>query len=153
MYRRGNDFEEYVKNMFPADKFMLIHRTPTNEETGGRYVHSMVYPDLRFIDKATGRKFWVEVKFRSYTETDGSIEWCERNQLTNYKRTMHESGNKVFIMLGIGGTVQSPSRVYCLDLDNINFTKLYYGTYKSHRIVFGKVESLKQLEYISNHEN
>ena len=34
----------------------------------------MVYPDLRFIDKATGRKFWVEVKFRSYTETDGSIE-------------------------------------------------------------------------------
>ena len=27
-----------------------------------------------------------------------------------------------------------------------NFTKLFYGTYKNHRIMFNKVESLKQLE-------
>ena len=110
----------------------------------------MIYPDLRFRDKMTGRKFWVEVKYRSHTEPDGSVVWCADNQLTNYKRTMYESREKVFIMLGIGGTVQKPDKVYCLDLDNINFTKLFYGTYKNHRIMFGTVESLKQLEYISS---
>lgn len=150
MYRKGSGFENYVRSMFPDDKFILIHRTPTNDDTGGRYTHDMIYPDLRFIDKATGRKFWVEVKYRSHAENDGSIIWCADNQLTNYKRTMYESRNKVFIMLGVGGTVDRPAKVYCLDLDDINFTKLFYGTYKSHRIMFGTVESLKQLEYISS---
>ncbi len=153
MYRKGNEFEDYVKGMFPEDRFTLIHRTPTNDDTGGRYVHSMIYPDLRFIDKATGRKFWVEVKYRSHAESDGNIVWCADNQLTNYKRTMYESRNKVFIIIGVGGTIHNPDKVYCLDLENINFTKLFYGTYKNHRIMFSKVESLRQLEYISsNHK-
>lgn len=150
MYRKGNEFEDYVKGMFPEDRFTLIHRTPTNDDTGGRYVHSMIYPDLRFVDKTTGRRFWVEVKYRSQTESDGCIVWCTDNQLTNYKRTMYESREKVFIFMGVGGTVQKPNKVYCLDLENINFTKLFYGTYKDHRIMFGKVESLKQIEYIAN---
>ena len=150
MYRKGNDFEDYVRNMFPPESFELIHRTPTNDDTGGRYVHSMIYPDLRFRDRKTGRKFWVEVKYRSHAEEDGSIVWCADNQLTNYKRTMYESREKVFIMLGVGGTVQKPDKVYCLDLENINFTMLFYGTYKNHRIMFGKVESLKQLEYLAS---
>jgi len=34
----------------------------------------------------------------------------------------------------------------------LNFTKLFYSTYRDHRIMFGKVESLKQLEYISSYE-
>lgn len=153
MYRKGNEFEDYVRNMFPEDKFTLIHRTPTYESAGGRFVDSMVYPDLRFIDKTSGRKFWVEVKFRSHAEQDSSIEWCTENQLTNYKRTMYESGEKVLVLIGVGGTVKDPARVYCLDLENINFTKLFYKTYKDHRIMFGTVESLKQLEYISsNHD-
>ena len=63
LYRLGNDFEDYVITMFNPEKFELIHRTPTNDDTNGRFVHSMVYPDLRFREIATGRKFWVEVKF------------------------------------------------------------------------------------------
>lgn len=153
MYRKGNDFEDYVKGMFPEDRFTLIHRTPTDDDTGGRYVHSMIYPDLRFIDKATGRRFWVEIKYRSRTEDDGSIVWCTDNQLTNYKRTMYEYREKVFIFIGVGGTVQKPDKVYCLDLENINFTRLFYSTYKNHRIMFGKVESLRQILYLaSNHQ-
>ncbi len=48
LYRLGNDFEDFVIGMFDPEKFELIHRTPTNDDTNGRFVHSMVYPDLRF---------------------------------------------------------------------------------------------------------
>ncbi|MBR3409698.1 MAG: hypothetical protein IKG94_02825 [Candidatus Methanomethylophilaceae archaeon] len=150
MYRKGNEFEDHVMGMFPRDRFELIHRTPTNDETGGRYVHSMIYPDLRFRDKVTERKFWVEVKYRSYAEKDGSIVWCADNQLTNYKRTMYESGEKAFIIIGVGGTVHDPDRVHCLDLEDINFTKLFYSTYRNHRITSGTVESLEQLQRIAS---
>lgn len=70
LYRLGNDFEDYVITMFNPEKFELIHRTPTNDDTNGRFVHSMVYPDLRFREIATGRKFWVEVKFGHILRTE-----------------------------------------------------------------------------------
>ena len=70
LYRLGNDFEDYVIRMFDPEKFELIHRTPTNDDTNGRFVHSMVYPDLRFREIATGRKFWVEVKFGHILRTE-----------------------------------------------------------------------------------
>ena len=150
MYRRGNDFEDYVRGMFPEDRFKLVHRSPTHEETNGRYVHDMIYPDLRFVEKSTGRRFWVEVKYRSRAEPDGSIVWCADNQLRNYKRTMRLSGEKVLIILGVGGTVQNPWKVYCLDLARINYTTLFYRTYKDHRIMYRNVQSLEQLEYIAS---
>ena len=70
LYRLGNDFEDYVITMFNPEKFELIHRTPTNDDTNGRFVHSMAYPDLRFREIATGRKFWVEVKFGHILRTE-----------------------------------------------------------------------------------
>ena len=152
-YRIGNEFEDYVKGMFPRDRFELLHRTPTHEETGGRYVHEMIYPDLRFKDRVSGERFWVEVKYRSHTEEDGSIEWCAENQLTNYKRIMYRTDEKVFIMIGVGGDTKDPEKVYCLDLQNINFTRLFYGTYRGHRLMFDHVESFRQLDYIANGDN
>ena len=70
LYRLGNDFEDYVITMFNLEKFELTHRTPNNDDTNGRFVHSMVYPDLRFREIATGRKFWVEVKFGHILRTE-----------------------------------------------------------------------------------
>ena len=145
LYRLGNDFEDYVIRMFDPEKFELIHRTPTNDDTNGRFVLSMVYPDLRFREIATGRKFWVEVKFRARTEDRGVITWCNDNQLRNYKKTMYESRNPVFIMIGLGGTVQNPEKIFCLNLDRINFTTLYYGTYVHYRVINRRIESFEEL--------
>ena len=149
LYRLGNDFEDYVITMFDPEKFELIHRTPTDEDTNGRFVHSMVYPDLRFRERSTGRKFWVEVKFRARTEDRGVITWCNDNQLRYYKRTMYESRNPVFVMIGVGGTVQCPERVYLVNLDRINFTTLYYNTYAHNRVYQKQIESLEQMFEIS----
>ena len=149
LYRLGNDFEDYVIGMFDPEKFELIHRTPTNDDTNGRFVHSMVYPDLRFREIATGRKFWVEVKFRARTEDRGVITWCNDNQLRNYKKTMYESRNPVFIMISVGGTVRYPASIYLLNMDRIHFTTLFYRTYHGNRVYSRQIDSLDSMFEIS----
>jgi len=67
------------------------------------------------------------------------------NQLRNYKKTMYESRNPVFIMIGLGGTVQNPEKIFCLNLDRINFTTLYYGTYVHNRVINCRIESFEEL--------
>ena len=148
LYRLGNDFEDYVVTMFDPSKFKLIHRTLTNDETNGRFVYSMVLPDLEFREISTGKEFWVEVKFRARTEDRGVITWCNENQLRHYKRTMYESRRPVFVMIGVGGSVHSPKRVYLVNLDRINFTTLYYNTY-AHNRVYDHIDSLEQMFEIS----
>ena len=149
LYRLGNTFEDYVTDMFDSKKFELMHRSPTNEDTGGRFVKSMVLPDLGFKEKSTGREFWVECKFRARTEDLGSITWCSDNQLRNYKRTYYRYREPVFIMLGVRGTVLNPEKVFCLNLERINFTRLFYSTYSTNQVKADKIECLEQLFEIS----
>ncbi len=149
LYKLGNDFEDTVASMFDPSAFRIIHRTPRDDECGGRYVRGMSYPDLRLVEIPTGRSFWVECKYRAHVGPKWEIEWCSEEQLTRYKRTMYHFDEKVFIMIGLGGTTENPERVYCLDLDRINFTTLFYGTYKYNR-VRGTVSSLDELTELSN---
>lgn len=149
LYKLGNDFEDTVASLFDPSLFRIIHRTPRDDETGGQYVRGMTYPDLRFVEIATGRSFWVECKFRAHVGPKWEVEWCSREQLTRYKRTMHKFDEKVFIAMGLGGTPQDPERIYILDLDRINFTTLFYGTYKNNRI-YGGISSLDDIIDLSN---
>lgn len=149
LYRLGNDFEDYVINMFDSDRFELTHRTPTNEDTSGKFVKSMILPDLGFREKSTRRGFWVECKFRANTKNFGNITWCTENQLRNYKRTYYKHREPVFIMLGVRGTTSDPNKVYCLNLERINFTELFYSTYSTNQVKIDKIESLEQLFEIS----
>ena len=143
-YRRGNDFEGHVARMFDPSRFELVHRTPTHAETGGRFVQSMAWPDLRLVEKSTGREFWVEVKYRSHPGRRGSVEWCSEKQLGEYRRAARESGLPVLLMMGVGGTVRRPTRVYCIDVSRMPYTTLYYGTYVGKR-VRGKIKDLDSL--------
>ena len=146
----GNDFEDTVIRMFDPSVFELIHRTPRYDESHGRYVHGMELPDLRFKEISTGRKFWVECKYRSRFEPDWSIEWCTRSQLTAYKRTSHEYRGPVLIVIGVGGTIEKPEKAYCLDLARINFTTLYYGTFKENRVYWEMPKTLDGLLEVAN---
>ena len=149
-FRIGNEFEDYVIRMFDPHRFELIHRTPTYRDTDGRFVSSMVYPDLRFREISTGRQFWVEVKYRSRTEESGNITWCSYGQLRNYKNARMASGEPVFIVIGLGGNSKEPNRIFGLDLDRIQYTTLYYKTYANHRVFVKKINSLDQLRYLAS---
>ena len=149
-FRIGNEFEDYVIKMFDPRRFELIHRTPTNRDTGGRFVSSMAYPDLRFREISTGRQFWVEVKYRSHTEERGNITWGSYPQLRSYKNAREISGEPVFVVIGIGGNSHDPDRVFTLNLDWVNYTTLYYRTYAQNRIFFGRIDSFEQLRTLSS---
>ena len=61
------------------------------------------------------------MKFRAHTEDRGAITWCNDNQLRNYKKTMYESRNQVFIMISVGGTVRYPASIYLLKLADAGY--------------------------------
>lgn len=149
-FRIGNEFEDYVIRMFDPYRFELIHRTPTNKETNGRFVPSMAYPDLRFREIATGRTFWVEVKYRSHTEERGNLTWCSYPQMCRYKKVRSETGEPVFIVIGVGGNSHDPDRVFTLNLDRVNYTTLYFRMYAQNRTYFKKIGSFEQLSIISS---
>lgn len=146
-YRMGNDFEDYVIGMFDPGRFELIHRTPTHAETGGRFVRSMALPDLRFRDRVSGERFWVEVKYRSRADADGNIMWASPFNIRSYSDAGSRTGEHVFVILGVGGDVHAPENVYCMDLDRIRmYTVLFPGTYRRHRLRMGYVTSTDQLK-------
>ncbi len=152
LFNLGNDFEDTVISMFDPELFELIHRTPRYDETHGRYVRGMELPDLRFKEKSTGRKFWIECKYRAHYGEKWTIEWCNPNQLRNYKKTMYRTHEPVLVIIGVGGTIKEPEHLYCLDLNRLNFTTLFYGTYKNNRL-FLKPHNLESLLYIANIED
>ncbi len=152
LFNLGNDFEDTVISMFDPELFELIHRTPRYDETHGRYVRGMELPDLRFREKSTGRKFWIECKYRAHYGEKWTIEWCNPNQLRNYKKTMYRTHEPVLMIIGVGGTIKEPEHLYCLDLNRLNFTTLFYGTYKNNRL-FLKPHNLESLLYIANIED
>lgn len=149
-FRIVNEFEDYVIRMFDPHRFELIHRTPTNRDTDGKFVSSMVYPDLRFREISTGRTFWVEVKYRSHTEESGNITWCTHNQLHNHKMAKTTSNEPVFIVIEIGGCTNNPDKIYGIKLDRVDFTTLYHRTYVNNRIYYKKINSFDQLRFISS---
>ena len=64
--RKGQKFEELlVDNIFIKEYYDLLHLTQDGLTNHFRYVKSSEYPDFKFQDKITGKKFWVEAKYRT----------------------------------------------------------------------------------------
>lgn len=149
LYRLGNDFEDHVASMFDPSLFERIHRTPRDDETGGAYAEGMELPDLRFKEISTGRTFWVECKFRAHAGESWDVEWCGYRQLLAYRRVRERTGDPVLVFLGLGGSVRRPDAVYCLDLDDLQYTTMHYAYYRTHRI-YWPPRNLDQLLYIAH---
>lgn len=132
-YRQGNDFEGYAIGLFDPGRYELIHRTPRHDETGGRFVKGMELPDLRFRDLMTGECFWVECKWRSHTGPRGEVTWCTEIQRRRYLDAGRMTGERVYVILGIGGTPTHPGEVYLMDIGTIPWCTLFRGTYVRYR--------------------
>jgi hypothetical protein len=122
---KGNYFEAFVCNLFPRDAFDVVNATTTRNDLNGRMIGEAKDPDLRFYHKSSGRYLWVECKFRS-TLHDGKIKWAEKWQMEQYQQfqRLHRP-EKVYVVIGFGGSPTNPDCLYSIPLDEITSPRLY----------------------------
>ncbi len=72
-------------------------------------------PDIVVRNKKTGAIAGIECKFRS-THFRGQISWAKEYQLKKYERFKEKAGCQLFIVIGLGGTPESPDSMYCVPL-------------------------------------
>ena len=144
-YKRGKMFEDWALYLFPAESFNIIHKTVGGADLEGRYTEDCVNPDYRFRDKKTRTEFWVECKFRSRRGEKGILEWTDYKHLQRYKKIREESGIKLYILVGIGGSPDDPKEILFFDLDEMPYYSLYYSVQNNMRREIRPYKSLKEL--------
>lgn len=144
-YQIGSAFENYVMNLFPPDKFNLIHRTIGQAEVG-RYVENCYLPDLKFRSLETNEVFWVECKFRSYRLNQGTINWTDQEKLDKYRRIRRETKTKIYVIIGIGDSADRPYELFMFDLDTIPYKDLFYSTTKIIKIERRPFRSMNEIK-------
>lgn len=124
-YSKGNHFEAFVCNLFPSDVFDVVHARNARNDLNGRKVGEAKDPDFRFYHKPSGRFLWVECKFRTALH-DGKIQWAEKWQLEMYQQfqRLHRP-EKVYVVIGFGGSPTNPDGLYSIPLDEISSPRLY----------------------------
>jgi len=122
-FEEGHTFEVYVANsLFPEPDFAVSHITTRRDDLGGRLVESAQNPDIEIRHRKSDHLFWVECKWR----TSRSIRNCKlavltRNQLERYNSFQErERLHRVYVVVGLNGRPDSPSRLFCIPLKEFN---------------------------------
>lgn len=117
---KGDAFEKWVVSHFNKKVFKLTEWR-SDKYHQGRYAESNTYPDLELeLMKEEGITFAVECKYRSEFK-DGSIKWADENNIENYNRFSNDKGIPVIIVIGVGGSADSPEKVYCVKLESLKY--------------------------------
>ena len=144
-YKRGKQFEDWALYLFPAESFNIIHKTVGGADLDGRYTEDCIYPDYKFRDRATGKEFWVECKYRSHRGEKGSLEWTDQIHLQRYKRIRKETGIPVFILIGLGGYPDDPEELLFFNLDKAPYATLFYSIQSDMQTYPTAYHSLKEM--------
>lgn len=132
-YKIGDAFEKHTSKLFPDDNFTILSYTPSCTILEGRRIESKKDPDFQFRYEKTGLVFWVECKFRSHLHGK-RLHWSNYYQMNRYKKHEANTGQPVFIMVGLGGTPKDPSEKFFIPLKHITYPKLYPSKFKDFKI-------------------
>lgn len=143
-YQMGAEFEDYVMDLFPADKFDLLHRTIGQAQVG-RYVEDCTYPDLKFRSCDNWYHFWVECKYRSRLEPNGNLIWTDNEHLDRYLQIFWETGVEVFVIIGVGGSPKRPNHLHLISLRNTAYKEIFASVLKRAEIDGEPFESIADL--------
>jgi LPXTG-motif cell wall-anchored protein len=133
---KGIAFEKYVVERFNPEYFELKEwRSDKYHE--GVYASSNQLPDLEYHFRTQSQfaKFAVECKWRAEF-FKGRIEWAKGYQLSKYRDYERKSRITVFVIIGLGGTPESPQSVYLIPLRQIRsnvLTEQQLKPYYRHR--------------------
>lgn len=116
--RKGQAFELYVRDHFSHKDYSLVEHV--NDKASHEHVtERSKYPDMVFRHRASDTKFAVECKYRTdwdYSSGIPQIEWAEEHNIENYLQFADEQKMDVVVVIGLGGTPESPAEVYAAPL-------------------------------------
>ncbi|MDD4249863.1 MAG: hypothetical protein PHT13_12250, partial [Methanosarcina sp.] len=113
---KGDQFEKYVVDRFDDRFFSIVEWTTDMSRKHNRFVESDCNPDLVIRDRKTNEIFCVECKYRSRL-VNGYFDWSYPEQMNRYFSYAHERKIPFHIVLGFGGSPDSPSEVFCVPLE------------------------------------
>ena len=143
--RKGQKFEELlVDNIFIKEYYDLLHLTQDGLTNHFRYVKNSEYPDFKFQDKITGKKFWVEAKYRIvwFGEfPDQYLYFTTESKLERYKKVDEQL--PVFVAIGTGNKAHDPNQIYLIP---VRYIKMADKIYKKFLLPFEIDNTYKDLE-------
>ena len=136
--RKGDESERFVEMfLFPKEHYDMLHRTVDTITYEDRKVESSRLPDFQFRDRATGKAFWVEVKYRGKwygDEPEQYLGFIKDHQLKRYQEVDKEL--PVFIAICASGDSLEPNESFLIPVRYIKMADRIYKKYllpfKSH---------------------
>lgn len=113
---KGDKFEKYVVDRFDDRFFSIVEWTTDMSRKHNRFVESDCNPDLVIRDRKTNEIFCIECKYRSHL-INGYFNWSYPEQMNRYFSYAHERRIPFHVVLGFGGSPDSPSDVFCVPLE------------------------------------
>lgn len=117
--QKGNDFEGMMADILKASGLRLLEWNQGTTSPGGAYAENGLKPDFLVHQNARGMelRYWVECKYRSSLPANGF--YLKDYQSERYQKIQKESKRKVVVVLGVGGSPDSPDKFYVIPLDTI----------------------------------
>ena len=130
-YKMGEEFENFVKSLFPEKYYVLVHQTHKYTENKERYIENSKEPDFKFRHKKSGHEFYIECKFRTGLYQD-KFYWAKSEEQMKRYKTFQEGVRpaKVFI----AGSPSDPERLFIVPLDDIKYPSLYPSFLKPYEV-------------------
>lgn len=131
---KDSQFEDYVANCFKNRNIFSVlewHQSPTSSE--GVYGVNSLNPDFKIRHKFRDNfnvVYWVKCKYRS-----ASTIMFNEHQLKRYRKIQHDTHLKVIIVIGTGGTPDSPEEVFVVPLDAISSNVMTPEQLKTFKLV------------------
>lgn len=145
--RKGRAFELFVRDHFSNKNYSLVEHVNDNP-TYEHVTERSKGPDMVFRHLASDEQFAVECKYRSgWDEYDGKVmvEWASEENIRNYLAFADERKMNVVVIIGVGGTPDSPNEVYAAPLKAL---KKYTTAYKKYLEQFRLANPNGKYKYI-----
>ena len=120
---KGREFEDFVLELFDLNetKSYSLLEWRGDKSTGEISPKSNGYPDfvLEYKEGKKKIKFSVECKWRVSIPKRMTQPLISPEQIIRYQEYSNENGQKVFVVLGVGGEPSMPEELYLIPLDSI----------------------------------
>lgn len=104
--------------LFPSDRFTVLESNTVAMKSDRATTSN---PAFKFLDRSTGKSFWLEVKtcFQDWTS---HIHWCSETQLQKYL-SCHKK-TPTFVLLGVQHDNSASQPLYLLSMTQARYTYL-----------------------------